>query len=419
MFMSFLKQARARVSEHAHVAAFVSFLAGLSAALYAASSLLTIAPVQAATALQAVSSTLSQPAFSANWVSNPTKTNVTYAWAQTSAYQTNSGDTCESTGDCYEFVIQLPATGVTSTQQGWSATLASSDVSWSGNIPANTHVSSTVLSDTNSDGIMDKLTVKVNCWSSCTFATSTFYSFDIINYPLINPEQPGGYTSGSYTSISQAVTTKDKSVSLQQDEAKTAIVEIGQGITVTASVSPTMTFSVAGVAASTSFYADTSTQSTTGNADACDFGSLTPGSPKICLFTLNINTNATNGYSIYVVQDQNMTFNGNSIKQFKDGTRVDDSAATYWTSPLAASLAHLGYSSNDTSVFAATSTALWAGIPNIATSGQAPITTGLVADSSAPGSAAYTYALKIESASTLPQGTNYTHHEYFMVVGNF
>jgi len=259
----------------------------------------------------------------------------------------------------------------------------------------------------------------VNCWSSCVFATTTQYSLTVVNYPIINPQAPVGYTAGTYTSLTQIISMNDMSVSAQNSEQKTAVVAIGKGLTVTASVDPTLTFSVTGVASSTAFYTDNSTVSTVSNPDACSFGTLTPNAPKVCLFNLNINTNADNGYAIYVVQDQDMTFNGNSIKAFKDGARVDDATSTLWTSPLLATFGHLGYSSNDTSVFAATSTALWAGIPAIATASQAPVITGLVANSAAPGNDTYVYALKVESTSALPQGSAYTHHEYFLVVGNF
>ncbi|HVM91104.1 MAG TPA: hypothetical protein VMU11_04390 [Verrucomicrobiae bacterium] len=415
---SVFRKNRERAAIVAPLAALVSFLASVWAIVYALSSLLTASPVQAAEALSTVSSTLSVPAFSNNWLSDPTKTNVQYSWSQAKAFQATSGDACETANDCFEFDIHLPATGVTTTQQGWATSTVAGDIQWNAgtDVPANTTVDSIVLTDNNGDGINDELLIKVDCSATCVFATSTQYTFSIVNYPLINPEQPGGYT-GTYTSLAHSFQANDLSVGNQPDESKTAIVAVGKPITVSASVTPTLTFTVSGVAGSTPFYGDTSDVATTD--DTCDFGALTPGTPKVCLFGLEINTNATNGYSIYVVQDQDMTFNGNTIKKFKDGTRVDDAAATFWTPPLAASYGHLGYSSTDVSVFSATGTAKWAGIPDIATSAQAPVTTGLVANSAAPGDDTYTYALKIESASTLPQGTNYTHKEYFLVVGNF
>jgi hypothetical protein len=378
---------------------------------------LSTAPAFAAEALGTVSSTLAQPIYSAS-TSTQTKTNIKVDWTQTKAFTVMSGDPCQSNNRCYDFVIDLQSTGNTSTEQQFTSTTVTGDITWNG--PAGSSVSAVYANVTHGQSIPDQLVIAVDCPASCTFATSTQYSFTIVNYPIINPQQPVGYVAGTYTSLTQAMTAMDLSVSNQQDETKTAIVAIGKGITVTASVTPTLTFTVTGKPASTAFYTDSSDIDTTGNPDACDFGTLTPGTPKVCLFGLEINTNASNGYSIYVVQDQDMTFNGNTIKQYKSGTRVDDSAADQWTAPTGASYGHLGYSSDDTSVFAVTTTAaIWAGIPNIATSAQAPVITGLVADSAAPGDDNYTYALKIESAATLPQGTGYTHHEYFIVVGNF
>jgi len=376
-------------------------------------------PVQAAEALASLKTTLAQPIYSNNFVTDPTFTNVSYTWSQTKAYNVAGGDACIVAQDCMDILIDLQDTAPTTSFLGqeWQNTIVPGDIVWSG--PANSSVSTTQRLDVNSNGRFEELMIRVQCSAACLFATSTAYTLSIVNYPLKNPQTPGGYTAGSYTSLTQAMTIADNSVSNQQDEAETSVVAIGKGITVSASVDPTLTFSVTGVASSTAFYGDSSTTDTSGNPDACSFGTLTPGAPKVCLFNLNISTNAAFGYAIYVVQDQNMTFNGNSIKQFKDGTRIDESAATFWTSPSSTQLAHLGYSSNDTSVFTATGTALWAGVPNIATSAQAPVTTGLVADSATPNTASYVYALKVESAASLPQATAYTHHEYFMVVGNF
>lgn len=417
MLPSFRQNIGARFAKFANVAALVSFLASVWALVYLLGGAVSTTPVFAAEALETVSSTLAQPIYSAS-TSTPTYTNIEVNWTQTKAFTVMSGDPCQTNNRCFEFIIDLQSTGNTSTEQQFTSTTVTGDVTWNG--PAGSTLTGVYANVTHGQSIPDQLVLYVDCAAGCSFATSTPYSFTIANYPIINPQQPVGYVAGTYTSLTQGMTAVDDSVSNQQDESKTAIVAIGKGITVTASVTPTLTFTVTGKPGSTPFYTDSSDIDTSGNPDACDFGTLTPGTPKVCLFNLEINTNASNGYSIYVVQDQDMTFNGNTIKQYKSGTRVDDSAADQWTAPTGASYGHLGYSSDDTSVFAVTTTAaIWAGIPNIATSAQAPVITGLVADSAAPGDDNYTYALKIESAATLPQGTGYTHHEYFIVVGNF
>ncbi|MEI7512804.1 MAG: hypothetical protein WCK01_05105 [Candidatus Uhrbacteria bacterium] len=371
--------------------------------------------------LDSLSTTLAQPMYSADWTTIPSYTNVTYAWSVSKTIEAAGTDPCLTTNDCFKLLINLKDIGTVSDHlnQEWMGTVATGDITWNG--PANSSISSVQRVDSDVNGRFDQLQILVDCSVACSMTTSTPYSLTIVNSPIKNPVSPPGYTSGGYTSLSHTMYVNDQSISRTTNQSLISIVAVGLGLTVNADVNPYLTFSVEGTASSNAFYTDASTVSTAGNADTCVFGVLTPSVPAICTWNLHIATNASNGYAIYVVQDQDMTFNGNAIKQFNNGTRTDESTATIWSSPATGQLAHLGYSSNDTSAFAPSggTIAVWAGIPTIAGAGEAPITTGLVADNAAPGAATYAYAIKVESAPTLPQGTNYTHHEYFMVVGNF
>ncbi|MEI7512845.1 MAG: hypothetical protein WCK01_05310 [Candidatus Uhrbacteria bacterium] len=372
--------------------------------------------------LVSLTTTLSEPVFSADWDTNPSYTNVKYSWALTQGVTAPSDDTCVAlnTGTCLLVNVDLQDTAPTSTHLGqeWMGTLSLGDFTLDG--PANSSISHVQRVDNDGNGRFNSLEIQIGCSAACAFATGTVYSITIVNSPIKNPVSVG--IPGAYSTLSQWVGIQDGTdAPANTPESITSLVVIGKGLTVTANVDPILTFSVGGFGLPASYYGESVSIDNSAAPDTCDFGVLSPTSPKVCAWYLNIATNASNGYSIYVVQDQDMTFNGNSIKQFKDGTRIDDAAATEWTVPASVQLAHLGYSSNDADIFppAGGTVAVWAGIPTVAAADAAPVATGLVASNNLPESHQYTYAIKIESAATLPQGTGYTHHEYFMVVGNF
>ncbi|MEI7512805.1 MAG: hypothetical protein WCK01_05110 [Candidatus Uhrbacteria bacterium] len=373
------------------------------------------------TGLESLSTTLAQPMYSVDWTTNPSYSNVTYTWSLSRTVMADPGDACLTTNDCFKILLNLKDTGTVADHldQEWMTGIDPGDVAWGG--PLDMSVSGVTRVDTDSNGRYDQLQLLIDCSSGCAMVTSTPYSLSIVNGPLKNPVSPIGYVAGGYTSLTHTMYVNDQSASMSASQSMASIVAIGSGLTVTANVDPTLTFSVAAVPSGTSFIGENTDVTPTDN-DTCNFGVLAPGDAQTCMFNLSIATNASNGYSIYVVQDQNMTFNGNEIKQYDSNSAPavkGHAAATTWVSPATAQLAHLGYSSNDTSVFANSGTPIWAGIPDIAQAGNAPVTDGLVADSVLPGSATYAYAIRVESAATLPQGTNYVHHEYFMVVGNF
>jgi hypothetical protein len=391
------------------------------------SSLVTFAPmmpVQAAPgiALQSLTATLAQPIYSADWAA-PAKTNVSYDFRLSKDITALTGDPCIATSPCMGVFVDVEdyadelASTTTHQKQEWSETISASDITLT-NAPGGVTVASIQREDSGGNGVFEWLKVNFNCSTECTFTSTTIYHLQMVNGAIKNPVAPAGYAPGMYTSLKQNMQVRDFTVAPEYIAYLTAVVAVGKGLTVTASVDPTLTFSVTGNPVESAIKNEISNVAPT-DADTCNFGTLTPTVAKICAFSLHIATNASNGYSIYVVQDQNMTFNGNAVKQFNSG-----SIATYpgsvWAAPSDAQLAHLGYWSSDSSVFSGVDLfPNWAGIPTIAGAGAPPVTTALVADSALPESNDYTYAIKIQSAATLPQGTGYTHHEYFMVVGNF
>ncbi|MEI7512751.1 MAG: hypothetical protein WCK01_04840, partial [Candidatus Uhrbacteria bacterium] len=363
------------------------------------SSLVTFAPMvpaqAAAIALKSYSTTMSRPIFSST-------SNAQFAWKLNTAIVVGGGASClvgtPHAGGCAEFTISLGSDS--STNPIWNSP-AFGDFAFTG-LPAEAVVSSTVTQTGST-----QVTLYVDCSAACAFPADSAMTLTVVNNPITTPVAPGWVTPGVYATYPTRLDVTDA----VNTASMTSIIALGKGLTVSASVDPVLTFSVTGNPLASGVKNEISNVAPT-DADTCNFGTLTPTVAKICAFSLHIATNASNGYSIYVVQDQNMTFNGNAIKQFNSGSIATHPGAA-WASPSSVQLAHLGYWSSDSSVFSGVDLfPNWAGIPNIAAAGAAPVTTALVADASLPESNDYTYAIKIESAATLPQGTGYTHHEY-------
>ncbi len=111
-------------------------------------------------------------------------------------------------------------------------------------------------------------------------------------------------------------------------------VAIVNGVTVTASVDTSFTFTVAGMATTTTVNGTTTTIGTT--ATLIPFthngGSLQVGFEEVGSQRLNVSTNATHGYLVTVHETQHLTdSSGDDIDQFKDGSNT--SAPTAWAAP--------------------------------------------------------------------------------------
>ncbi|NBV76676.1 hypothetical protein EBR66_00710 [bacterium] len=149
-----------------------------------------------------------------------------------------------------------------------------------------------------------------------------------------------------------------------QDNSGETRVAILSNVTVTASVDTSFTFTVAGVASGASVNGDTTSTTT---ATAIGFGTLVPTVPVIAAQDLTVTTNAVNGFSVTVQEDQNLTSaNGADIDLFKDGN--ENVAPTTWTSPTNTlgqekTYSHLGISSEDATLTAGDEfgTSLYAG----------------------------------------------------------
>lgn len=136
-------------------------------------------------------------------------------------------------------------------------------------------------------------------------------------------------------------------------ETRVAIID---DVVVTASVDTSFTFTITGIATSTVVNGDTTTGSTTATAIAFNTITPGPGGAKVMAQHLAVTTNAAYGFSVTVVEDQNLlSSTGADIDLFKDGATT--SAPTAWTSPLNTlgsewTYGHIGVASEDTTLSA-------------------------------------------------------------------
>jgi hypothetical protein len=177
------------------------------------------------------------------------------------------------------------------------------------------------------------------CATDTVTAGAKTLTFD--NLKITNPGVQASY-------IMRVKTTNDGGATRDTSDTRVAIVN---DVVVTASVDTIFNFTVAGVAANTAINGDTATTSTTTSAIAIGFETLYPGIAEVGAQTLSVETNAQNGFSVTVVQDQELTSaTGATINNFIDG--LDTSTPTAWQSPAGTlgsfdTYGHFGVTSED------------------------------------------------------------------------
>ncbi len=171
--------------------------------------------------------------------------------------------------------------------------------------------------------------------TACGSIAAQQITIAFINNHVINPT-----TTGSY---------KIHVGGTQTDSGQTMTAILSQ-VTVTASVDTTLTFTVAGVASGQQLNGwDTSTTTT---ATAIAFGVLASGTPVFGAQDLTVATNAQNGFTVTVHEDQNLlSANGADIDLFADGAA--NATPIGWATPTASlgvenTYGHMGLTSNDT-----------------------------------------------------------------------
>jgi len=85
------------------------------------------------------------------------------------------------------------------------------------------------------------------------------------------------------------------------------------GVTVTATVDPTLTFTVAAVTSGGTVNSATTNVTSTISPSTVPFGTITTSANKIAAHTLTVATNAANGYTVFVRNTQLLTSGSNTI----------------------------------------------------------------------------------------------------------
>lgn len=125
----------------------------------------------------------------------------------------------------------------------------------------------------------------------------------ITNAHIVNPAAGGSYivrVNGTMT-----------------DSADTRVAIISS-VTMTATVDTNLTFTIAGVASSSMVNGDTTSMPT--SATAIAFGVISVGTSSIAAQDITVQTNALNGFSVTITQNQDLTSaNGANINAFSNG----------------------------------------------------------------------------------------------------
>lgn len=244
----------------------------------------------------------------------------------------------------------------------------------------------------------DKITLTVCTGDAVTAGAITF---KINNTRITSPGVASSY-------VIRLVTTNDGSAIRDRGDTRIAILD---NVVVTASVDTIFTFTVSSVAENLAVNGDATNTATTTTATSIPFGTLLPGVPKVAAQTLSVATNARNGFTVTVVEDQNLTSQtGADIDLFIDGATT--SVPVAWQSPASTldsenTYGHIGVTTEDATLSDGDSfgVALYAG--NIDAPREVFYHTG-PADGTTANKGRTRVAYKVEIGSLQEAGNDYT-----------
>ncbi len=231
-------------------------------------------------------------------------------------------------------------------------------------ISANADMSSattcTVVDDSNGvnqvgfveDGTEDTLTFQLATSGDCSSVSAGEY-VEIVVTGFSNPAKSAA--AGTADTYLVTIKTTDSTESTTHDQS-TVRIAIIDAVTISATVQATLSFQVVGVSSGTSVGNGYDTTDVTTTATSIPFGVINAATTYTAAQQLKVSTNASNGFYVAVKQDSNMTdAAGNDIDQFDDGTAVDNSSPSAWTSPSGTpgsenTYGHLGYGTTDTTL---------------------------------------------------------------------
>lgn len=154
------------------------------------------------------------------------------------------------------------------------------------------------------------------------------------------------------TSGSQFLTVENYDNGAYLKESTNVVVAIIGKTTMTAAVTSNLVFGVDSVASGTSINGITTNG--TSSTSTIPFGSLTSGAKRMIGQELTVTTNATNGYTVTVEQNQDLLAGGGAkIDPFIDGTASTTAQSWVGPTPVLGSLntyGHMGFTTSDTSL---------------------------------------------------------------------
>ncbi len=136
----------------------------------------------------------------------------------------------------------------------------------------------------------------------------------------------------------------------QPDQSETRVAIISQ-VVMSAKVETALTFTVSGLG--TGVNVNGAVTSTTTDASTIGIGTLAPNTPVIFAQQLNVSTNARNGFTVTVRENQNLTSGASDIDTFIDG--AETAVPVVWASPSVSlgnedTYGHIGLTSNDSNL---------------------------------------------------------------------
>ncbi len=207
----------------------------------------------------------------------------------------------------------------------------------------------TVIGNSNGSGVRLQ-----NCSSSVLTAANTVLKVEIGANATAQATGSSKYANpsaaGAYRHTVTLLTLPSGGTITDQSEFMTVAID---DVDVSASVSSTFSFGLAGVASGSTTCANDGTSSDiTTTSTTIPWGVLSPGSAKVACQAMTVATNASNGFLVSVARDGNLANNtGADIDIFKDGTAQGDTPVV-WTSPTATvtnenTWGHMGVASSD------------------------------------------------------------------------
>ncbi len=202
------------------------------------------------------------------------------------------------------------------------------------------------------NGTDDTLTFQLATSGTCSSVAANDY-VEIVVTGFTNPSKSAA--AGVADTYLVNLSTTDSGGTTTYDSASVRIAII-DAVTISATVPATLSFEVLGVSSGTSVGNGYDSTDVTTTATTIPFGTVNSATVYTAAQQLKVSTNATNGFYVAVKQDSNMTdAAGNDIDQFADGTPVDNSSPSAWSSPSGTpgsenTYGHLGYGTTDTTL---------------------------------------------------------------------